>query len=172
MAAPWHNLHSKTDRALVAYLVSVNAGGTDNTYPAKSSAEKNIDCIVCWSHDAVEAAPYSGTYVLQTSVQVKTLAINSDTQENDEARIASELRVARVFDAFQTDIDSAGDKLGTDITNAAHAFAVNNPLHADLADLTILNVAVKGTECGIEEGTNAWVDTMNLEIVAMPRAES
>ena len=168
MGAPYHNLLSKNDRALMAYVISVGAGTAADVFPAKRSGDKTAPCTICWTKKA-DPYNYSGTYTAQASVIVRTLAPVDDGQAAEAPRLDSEQRVAKTFDAFHMDLDQAGDKLGEDVTNAARALAASDPVnHGDLEDYTALNVTVKSVEAGFEENTEAWNDMINLEIVCCP----
>jgi len=167
--ANYHNLLSKCDRALAAYLLSKGAGTSDDVLPAKNSAERPLPATVCFSSKGAEAAPYSGTYLIESSIMVRTGGAVELNAGASDARRASEERVAKTFDAFHTNLDSSGDKLADDITAAARALAIANPTdHGDLADFTVQNVMIKGVDAGFEDGTVVWIDTLDLQLVACP----
>src|SRR5438128_1678106 len=140
---PAHNLLSKCDRALAAWLISRGAGTATDVFPAKNSGDKEaLPCTVIWSERASEAAPFSGTYVITTQVQVRSLmALDVDQPPAQEAqRLISENRVALTFDSFHVDLDSGtGDDLGDDITAAARSAAGNN---SDLQEFTMETIRV------------------------------
>ena len=167
--ANYHNLLSKTDRALMAYIVAQQAGTLDDVLPAKRSGDRPSPGTICFSNKGTEVAPYSGTYLVSASVIVRAPAAVELAAGDNDARLASEARVAQTFDAFHMDIDSAGDKLADDITAAARALAIADPKnHGDLANFTMLDVSIKGVDAGFEEGTNNWLDTLDLELVCCP----
>lgn len=170
MAVSYHNLLSKLDRALCAYLVSLGAGTAGDVLPAKKSYLKSLPCTICWTESGLLTAPYAGTFTLTTNVMVRTSPAIDPAQASGEApRLPSDARVAATFDAFQSDIDSAGDKLAEDINQAAYAAAIEDPVNnGDLAQFTAFNVSVKGIEGAFEENTSTWVDTITLEICACP----
>lgn len=156
-----HNLLSKCDRALAAYIISQGAGTADDTYPAKRSEDKALPDTLCHCDSAAELAAYSGTYSVSASVNVRTqAAITSPSEDPDQPREDAEERVSATFDLFHLNTDSAGDKLAEAITLAASA--------AGVSDLTILNVSVKNISAGFEEKGSAWIDTLNLELTACP----
>lgn len=168
MGAPYHNILSKLDRALVAYLISQNAGTAGDVFPAKNSDNKPLPCTVCYAEKGEEVARHSGTYLCKVQIMVKTLAPDVTDATPGQARLDSDARTAKTFDCFKRNVDSAGDKLAEDITNAARAAAVADPANnGDLADFTALDVLDKGPEAGFDEN-DAWVDTLNLEIVCCP----
>lgn len=164
----YHNLLSKCDRALVAYIVAQKAGSLQDTVPAKWSLDRALPLTVCYSDRAVEAAPYSGTYVVTAAIMVRSPMAVELQAEDADALLASDARVQRTFNAFHTNIDSAGDKLADAITSAARKLASENSRYADLGDFTALDVSIKSIEGSVEEGTTVWVDTLNLEVVCCP----
>lgn len=168
MGAPYHNILSKLDRALVAYLIAQNAGTEADVFPAKRSQNKKLPCTICYSEKGEETVVNTGTYTIKSSIMVKTSAIDDAGQADGTARLTSEARVANTFDQFKKDVDSGTDKLAEDITNAARALAAADPAkNGDLADFTCQSVVDRGPEAGFDEN-DAWVDTLNLEIVACP----
>jgi hypothetical protein len=173
MPAPYHNLLSKLDRALMAYLIAKGAGTAADVFPAKRSELKALPCTVLYSEKGTEIANNSGAYSCKTAVMVKTVAVNDIGQVAETARLASETRVAKTFDLFKQNFDApaadtSGEALATDITAAARALAISDPTHhADLADFTALDVIDKGIEAGFDDN-DVWVDTLNLEIPCCP----
>lgn len=167
----YHNLLSKCDRALVAFIVSEGAGTNADTFPAKRSLGRDLPHTICWSESAVETARLSGTYTVKVSILVRSLATPGEGESDSKPRVDADARTAAVFDAFHTRLDTAGDKLGSAITVAARAVALSDPAtFGDLAEFTVLDVMIKGIEASFEEGTDSWVDTLNLELVACPGA--
>ena len=169
MAASYHNLLSKCDRALVAYIVAQAAGTGGDTFPAKQSGARGLPCTICYSDKAVEAAPYSGTYIVTASINVRTEAPADAGETEAQKPLDSDARVAATFDLFHKDEDTSGNSLADDITAAARALAAQDPAHyGDLNDLTIQDVILKGIEAGFDQGGVAWTDTLNLELLACP----
>jgi hypothetical protein len=167
--AGFHNILSKCDRALVAYLIAQGAGTEGDIFPAKNSAGKEAPCTICWSERFEEEGAYSGTFCVHASVMVRTQAAVDYGEEANAPKLTSEARVRATFDAFYTDVDTAGDKLAAAITAAARASGPDdNP--GDLADFTALNVSVKSGEAAFDErhDGSVWVDTINLEITCAP----
>jgi len=171
----YHNLLSKNDRALVAYLVSKGVGTSADVFAAKRSQNKSLPCTICWSEKGEEAGMYSGTYNLQVSIMVKTSSAEDAAAAAAAARLASEARVAATFDCFQlaADLagtnDSTGENIADQITAAGRALAISDPTNnADMSDYCCLNVRLTGIEAGFEEEGDAWIDTFNLEILACP----
>jgi hypothetical protein len=168
MGAPWHNLLSKNDRALTAYIIAGAAGTAADVFPAKTSREKDIFPVTyCLSESGSETAPYSGTYTIKASIEVISMAAKDVGQDSNALRLNSEQRVAKTFDLFHTNIDSASDKLAADITAAARALAVSDPAnHSDLADYTCQSAAILRVEQDFDG--DCWVDRLNLEMVSCP----
>jgi hypothetical protein len=167
MAAPYHNLLSKNDRALAAYLISKGVADSTIVVAAKRSLDKTAPLVACFSESAVEQAIYSGTYKIVASVNVKTIGVQDAGEGSDAARLASDQLVAKTFDCLHLDIDSSGENLANDITLAARALSASAPAgNADLADYTCLDISLKGIEAGVEG--DAWVDTLKLEMVCCP----
>lgn len=170
MAAPYHNLLSKNDRALVAYLIVQTAGTAADVFQAKYSGTKPAPCTLCWSQKATPIGKVTGTFAIETTVMVKAVG-PADAGENANApRLASELRVAKTFDALHLGIDSSGEVLAAAITAAGRALAVSDPTnHADMVNYTCIDVVIEGVECGKEEAaSDVWVDYINLTMIACP----
>ena len=168
----FHTICSKCDRALVAYLIGLDVGTTDNIFPAKRSLDKGINTVVCWSHTASpadSAFPYSGNYAVEAFVEVRTSGVVEETQSDVQPRQDADTLVGDVFDAFFTAADQqSGDSLATAITQAARSAG-----DADLQNFTAYSVKVVGQSQGfnprtvIEQG-NAWVDSIHLQITCCP----
>ncbi len=158
-----HNLLSKCDRALVAYLIDQGAGTSADVYPAKRSSDKVLPDTLCHCDSATELAPYSGTYTVSASINVRSQAASTD-DDPEQPREDADARVAATFDAFHRAIDTSGSQLGELVTAAAAA--------AGVAELTIFNVSVKHINAGFEEKGSTWIDTLNLELIACPASVS
>lgn len=167
----FHDILSKCDRALVAYLISKGAGTVADTFPGKRSLTKQLPCTICFSDSATppEGLCYTGTFTVQAVIMVKSAAPIEDGQAEDDPSIAASARIKPIYDAFFFTETSAGDTLGEDITTAARATG-----DADLQNLTILNCEVKHITAGtnprsplIAQG-NAWIDALHIELLACP----
>jgi len=164
MATGSHNILSKTDRALVAYIISMAAGTAETVYPAKRAGDKSFPDTICFSSRARMETPHSGVYIVSAMVQVRTdPSIDVDETEEDKKE-ASEERVALTFDAFMAGVDSSSATLAEAITAAARATG-----DTDLQDFTVQSCTVEKTEAGFSEKGNAWLDTLDLELVVCPR---
>lgn len=159
-----HAILSKVDRAVAAYLIDCEVGTADNVFPAWGlfTADKEAPCVVVHSSQASETAPYAGTYTVNVAVMVRLDPANMTRTEADALTSA-------VFDALHTNVTISGDKLAEDIQTAGRALATSAPdTDADMAALTLLNVAFSSIESGTEQ--EVWVYTLNLQIVAAPTA--
>jgi hypothetical protein len=162
-----HKILSKTDRALVAYLISVGAGDAATIVPAKRSLEKPLPVAIVFSARARLIS--AGVYEVNCSVMVKSSA-SIDVDDDDTApKAASETLIGAVADALEAGIDAheQGHQLADAITAAARAS--QNPEDADLAQFTVQDIKNLGPEAGIDRNGPAWVDTINLELVACPK---
>jgi len=159
-----HNILSKVDRALAAYLVSVGAGTINDVYPAKRSDNKALPNTVCHSMKWRYAVPHSGVYVVSAQVMVKTLGAPELDQPALDVENQSTFRVADTFDAFFAGVDSSSEALAAAITAAARGTAAE-----DLQDFTIQTCEALGGDAGNDRNGPAWVDSIDLEIVCCPR---
>lgn len=166
----FHNILSKADRALVAYLVNLGAGTTADVWPAKRSEDKFLPCTICWSHSAkpCDGVPYSGVYEVEAFIEVRTPGVIEENQTADEPRQSSDDRVAAAFDCFFQNVDSSGEKLGEAITLAGRGSG-----QTDLSDFTVLNCRVVDVNQGFnsrikEQRGNAWIDVLHLELTCCP----
>lgn len=164
---PSHNILSKTDRALVAYLISVEAGTAADVYPAKRSEDKALPDTLCFSSRARLVRPHSGIYTVTAMVQVRTDPSIDVDQTAAEKKETSEERVGNTFDAFWAGVvSSSSEALAEAITAAARASTAEGD--ADLADFTVQACEVENMEAGFDPKGNAWTDTIELELVVCP----
>jgi hypothetical protein len=173
MGAPYNNLLSKLDRALMAFVVAGGAGTFSDVFPAKRSQTKGLPNTICYAEKGDEVGVGNPTRNCKASVMVRTSGAE-DGAAAQTARLASEQRVAKTFDLFKTQtvvagqLDTSGEDIATQITDAARALAIADPVnHGDLADFTALDVMDKGVAAGFDDD-DAWVDTQHLEIVCAP----
>lgn len=166
----YHNILSKIDRALVAFIIQQNAGTLNDTVPAKTGTVKGLPVTLVHTEDAEENPPRSSDFLADTQITIKTAGPTQSTEKDvHKARLASEARVALVFSCFFLGVDSAADKLAEAITTAARNLAAADALHhGDLKDFTCLDVRIAGVGQGPEEGTAAWLDLLRLKIAAVP----
>ncbi len=164
-----HNMLSKNDRALVAYLVHLGAGTKDDVYPGRRSQVKTLPNTVCWSEEGT-ADLNTGSYKgIGANVMVRYAATDKTDLQGS--------RVAAAFDAFWTiedDSDWDSKKVAKQITDAARAKAAADALldpvgpDVDLADYTCLEVRPKGVSSGFNEERDQWIETSKLEMDAAP----
>ena len=171
MPAPYNNLLSKLDRALMAFVVAGGAGTFADVFPAKRSQAKGLPDTICYSEKGDEVGTGNATRNCKSSIMVRTSGAE-DGQAEQTARLASEQRVGKTFDLFKTvvagQLDTSGEDVATQITAAARALAISDPTnHADLADFTALDVIDKGVAAGFDDD-DAWVDTLHLEVICAP----
>lgn len=167
----YHNILSKLDRAIAAYLISEEVGTAGNVFPAKRSKDRESPCVVAWSERAAETAPGTGTFTVTASIIVRSIATADAGEDPDDVAAASDALLAAVADALTPEEnDQNGERLADAITAAARAEAAANPKNADLADFTCLYVTDKGPEAAFEDETGDWIDTLNKEIVCCPSA--
>jgi hypothetical protein len=159
----YHNILSKCDQALVAYIIAGNAGTSDDVFPAKRSLSKTVPCTVCESRrgEPQAGAEYSGNYTIQALVKVRCsgLADTASDNESGQPRLDSDARVAATFDLFQTADPDSGIGLA-----AAIQLAAADP------DFGVINARVTGVEAGFEREGSGWVDVLHLELVCCPMA--
>lgn len=173
MAAPYHHVCSKLDRALVAYLISKDAGTVQDVVPAKRSLDKDLPITICWTERA-KLDLNTGTWACTVSIIVKSPA-PADVQEDPAAKPAdSDVRFGKTVDAFFTvDDDSEWDskKIAAQITAAAAAAAEAHPeMYGDLADLSVLNIRLQEAEQGFVEDADAFQEILALEADVAPSA--
>lgn len=159
-----HNLLSKCDRALVAYIIGEQAGTATNTFPAKRSEGKTLPCIICESRRAKPISyPTTGTYEVEASISVRSSGIFEDEFQNEAGAPASDsdTLVAAVFDLFH--VGTSGEELGDEITQAGRT------LGGDMLEFTVTSAMVEDIERGSSANGDAWVDRLNLSLIACPR---
>jgi hypothetical protein len=160
----YHNLLSKCDRALVAYLVSAGAGTAADVFRAKRSEDlPNPPFTVCFSESAMETHPYSGIYSVKASIDVHTNAAPDVDADTEQMALDCDDRVAATFDAMHDQYSQAGDRLADLITAAALAAGITDFFVQDV------KIAPPGVEQGIVDKTGEWLNTIHLEITCCPR---
>lgn len=176
MPAPYHNLGSKLDRAIVAYLISAAAGTAADILPANSRAKKNYPVTVVQSRRGIPNPDLSGNYLVDVRVMVEYSAVQEPNEANAEKnRVAADLRLAKTYDALmQSDNDedlraTCGliEAAGRALVNAGSATDKAN--NADMADFSINGWYDKGFERGEpdQEGC-AWVEVLNFQCSCVP----
>lgn len=155
-----HNVLSLTDRALVAYIISMNAGTADDVYPSKRSEDKAFPETVVYSNKARPVEPYCGTYVVSVTIHIRTDPSIGFDETAEAKNEASEARVSATWDVFWADVGSGSEALSAAITAAAQ--------EAGITEFTVISCEVGEMSAGFDEKRNAWTDTLDLEIVCKP----
>src|SRR4051812_17947550 len=160
-----HNLLSKADKAVVAYLISVGAGTEEDTVPAKRSQVKDsLPLTIVFSHTGSppDGMCYSGNITVEMFIEVRTNGVVEENDSEDDPKDNSDARLAAIVDALQVGNGQDGSELAQLITDAAR-----------LSDFSITNVEIKAINQGFNPRTiipatgqmgNAWVDTIHLEL--------
>ena len=164
MSAPYHCILSKTDRALVAYLLSQGAGAVGDLVPAKRSARIQPPCTIIHSTKADDVATAAGTFLVTARIQVLMEALARDLSHLVELEQASNLRFGKTCDALNR---GTSDDLSQAITAAARSAALVDPVrNSDLQDFTCLSVTIEEVTAG-EDESGRWIDTINLKLVCV-----
>lgn len=164
-----HHICSKTDQAIVAYLIGRQVGTSGDVFPGKRSEEKVIPCTVVWSHTAKPdpEMPYSGNWLVHTFIEIRTSGVLEVTQSDpNQPRLDSDDRVSATVDSFFITGDNSGEQLADAITQASVS-AVD--------DFTMLNCRVVEANQGFNPRNanaqgNCWVDTIHLESLVAPKS--
>jgi hypothetical protein len=158
-----HNILSKTDRALVAYLLSEGVGNSDNVLPGKSAADNpSMPFVVCMSPTCRPTVPFSGNWTVQTEIEIHTSAAPDKDEDTDTMKEESDDLAAQVFDALMRlqEGDQSGSSLADDISAAAHGAGV---------DYTATDVMIGEMEQGNTEKSGEWVDKLTITVTCIPR---
>lgn len=185
MSAPYNNIRSKHNRAIVAYLISQGIGSNDDTTPANSVGSNTYPRTTVRSMIAKPNPNHTGDYRITTHISIKGTATNKANEPNPEqARVEFDKRVGQTCDALMmtdnninlkftaSSITTAGRALAVaiDASGAAILFAANN---ADMADYTCDQWYDGGSGDGEpdEQGT-AFEEILIFEAVCWPSATS
>lgn len=182
MAAPFNKLRSKVDRAICAYLISVGAGGPDDTVPANTRIPKTATNTTVRSTLSMAEVPMTAIRRVKLQISIKGSALINPGEPNpDEARKAFDDRIAAVYDAMMQTTD--GETLRSTalaITAAGRAMAVSqqpgNPAsdlfaanNADMVDFTCQAVYDMGEGDGeASDEASSWEEILLFDILASP----
>lgn len=162
------NLGSQLERAVVAYLVSVEAGTYDDTFESYCSMDKVLPNTVVRASGSTHEPLHGGNEVWQLSVIVRGIAVDdADTESRYAAVGALNERVGKCLAAMlQTEDNQTLDYTAEQITAAGRALAVSDPdNHADMADFTCQSIYYKGAQRGQpEEDNSIWAEMRNFEV--------
>lgn len=163
-----HNVLSKTDRALVAYLTANLVGVEVGIYPAKRSEDREVPYVVVFSERAKQDPPGSGHWDLEVAVMIKTAAApTQDVSETaQDIKDQSEEIEGAIIDLFLSGAHPGQQdtELEDDITSAAQASGAAGD--SDLSDFVVTDCSLKDQEAGFDAKGNNWVTTLNLEVTA------
>ncbi len=162
-----HNILSKSDQALVAYVNSLNCGlGPDSIWPGKRSLDKTINGVTCWSHSfsTQREDPYSGNVLVEAFIEVRMSGVIEESEGEDTPRLTADDVVSNVFDGFFAGDGQSGAPLGKAITDAAGGIG-----------FTVQSCKVVGGNQGFNPRTilrqgDAWIDVIHLEMLCCPSA--
>jgi len=166
------NLNSKSDAALVAYLISEDAGHADDVLPAKRSNTKPESPVtIVYSHSCrrPDDEPNSGNRLVECYIEIRTNSIVEETQAEQDPKLDSDERVEATQAAFNIADDPYGHKLGAAITAAARG--------ARVEDFTCESAVIVEENQGFNARTmipstgqmgNNWIDTIHLELLVAP----
>jgi len=172
MAAPYHNLGSKLDRAIVAYLISEGAGTAGDVYPANRSGTKVLPNTTVQAFRGQPNPVCDGNYNVDVKVLVSMPAAEQPGSENTQAqRVAFDERLARTFDALHLSDDGDTLKATADaITDAGRDLADSDPdNNADMADFTCLSVLNLGFDRGEpDDAACAFVEVLTIRCNCCP----
>jgi hypothetical protein len=97
----YHNIASKVDKALVAYLISQGAGTTDDVFAAKRAGTQPCPPFtVVFTESWAEAQEYSGALLVKCSVEVHTNAAPDKDEDTETMVLDSDERVQATGDAL------------------------------------------------------------------------
>ncbi len=174
----YHNVLSKTARALAAYIIAAEITGADegHVFPVKNSLDKQLDSglVICdclrWTSD--EGNP--GRYLVETRISIKTpVAIQPQDVTPQTERLASEQFVAAVFDLFFTNlVQQDFTQLADAITAAGRQLSVADPQNnSDLAQFKCDEVTFSGGSGDANQDGTFWEDVLNLTLFVRPVAD-
>lgn len=156
------NVLSKTDQALVAYIISEGAGEAENVFVAKRAYDSPKCPFTVAFSDSARADQYP-VYTVKAQINVFTRASAPRGEDKDRLKEDSDDRAGNTFDIFHLEEDRAGaggHALADAITEAARS--------AGVTDFTVQNVMVGDMEQGFDKKECVWIDTLNLELVVTP----
>lgn len=163
------NICQSCDQALVAYILANNAGTEADTFPAKRSLTKALPCTICWSHtfEPMPDGPYAGVFKVEAFIEVRTSGVVEETDTETEPATRAADRVAATFGLFNYGEGQSGEELGKAITQAA----------GGVADFGVISCRIVGGTQGHNPRNpktqgQAWVDSIHLEVVCVPRSLS
>jgi mRNA-degrading endonuclease toxin of MazEF toxin-antitoxin module len=164
---PSHNLASKLDRALAAYLVSESVADADQIYTAKRGAQKALPNVIVSTTqlDIPEGDFYSGNRI---ATVVAAVRYDPAADETEATRLEADALFGRLVDAFEKQNGGDSALLCDAINAAAWAKAASEPDdHADLAEFSCIGLVPLGEGHGYDE-TGVWHDHVRLRVWCCP----
>ncbi len=150
MAAPFNRPLSKTDDAIVAYLIAQGVGDSETVFPGRRSLDKNAPCWVVESSSCKEEFSFSGRYVVRTAIRRRTIAV-------DDGDVGGQDAEHKTATAAMVDAAKAGELDNTKtLADAINTAATD----AGVEDYTVFAVVEDSQEAGFAE--NCWEETINL----------
>jgi hypothetical protein len=156
----FHNISSKANKALVAYLIAQGAGTADDVFSAKrADTQPYPPFTVVDSESWAEAQEYSGAFLVRCNVEVHTNAAPDKGEDTETMVLDSDERVQATGDALMNQTIGASDGygLGEEITSAG-----------GVTNFTCISARLVGGEDGRDEKQGEWVDIFKMELLCTP----
>lgn len=104
MALPYHNLRSKLNRAIRAWLISQDCGTENDIHVGFNVKDRDFPLTTIRAAIGTPMPHFSGNYSIRTMITVKGRAQQNSDGDPELARILFDERLAKTFDALmQTD---------------------------------------------------------------------
>jgi hypothetical protein len=172
MAAPFHRILSKTDRALVAYLIAGGAGTSDNVFPARKSIDRKLPMLVAFSDSFTPVEGAEAISVVKSSIISRSeAAIQPDNSTDQDQELAADALAANAYDLFYSSDDAEVDptQLADAITSAARDAAAADPTNnGDLLEFKCDQARVTGGALEFNSDQGCWEDSITLELIVRP----
>lgn len=171
MAAPYNNLRSKLNRAVVAYLVSAGCGSEADVLPFHTRELKNVQNqeanTTVRARTGRPRVEMSGDYDVMLQITVRGSAVQEVGDDTETARLAFDDRVARTFDAMmQSENGYDLNYTAQLITDSGRGLAVSDPVNnADMYDFTVLSIKDGGFgDANPNEQECLWEEVLMFEV--------
>lgn len=159
------NVGSQLDRAIIAYLISLEVGTSENIYPAHTSIEKVLPSITVKSYSSSHEQQ-SGVENYQVSIQCMAEAVIDSSTPTVIDNLVGLVMAAML----QSEDGETLDYTAAQITETGRALAVSDPdSNADMADFTLNHLYYKGAQRGKPDDDNSiWAEVRNFEAHVSP----
>lgn len=174
MGAPYNNVPSKLERAIVAYLITQGAGTITDVFPSRAVAARDFPNTTVIPVRGVPVALFTGNYTFTVHILIAGSATLPTGESNpDTAWVQFEQRVAATNDAMMMSTD--GQTLfatAAAITAAGRALATGGTTqqqanNKDMADFTCLQVVDGGYGNGDARSAGCdWLEVITFNIDA------